>query len=300
MFSCLVALSSVGGGSSCSSSVKQHICKSASVHKLQPEEGEGSVGPTFRYKRASFTSITALNYKYRSDYVRDSLTALNNMSNKQRQNNSSSSNDKLQLPDVSCRRYSLPTNELIEEYKLRRNSQRDRSGSIGASIMNLLRPNRSREGSRRNSTANMRTSPSSNNLQIPRTSSIHRRRNSVGSWVGGDCRRSSLIGSLLDVCSGGGAGAGATGGVHMKGQLEGGAKGGIGSRKSSVADFMDCIMTSTSRRGSIEPLNSSATGGQTDRGAAAGEKGQGSTWFHSLVISQQDREENHRKVGQIH
>ena len=215
-----------------------------------------------------------------------------------------SKNDKLQLPtNDSCRRYSLPTNELIEEYKQKRQSERDksvnaryRSGSIGASIFNLLRPaenagtNRSREDIRRSSCINMRNEAmyKSPNLQLPKKVPNHRRRNSAGNSGaalrddkerrGSSCQ---LLSSLVDVCSGGG------GREKRRGSRGGGGSLGGSQRGSVAAELMESLLIRTG----------SSCGVKADTEDAASGGGKSTPWFQSLIISQQDREENRRKVS---
>ena len=214
----------------------------------------------------------------------------------------SKTNDKLKLPESSnTRRYSLPTNELIDEYKEKKAqkerendiSSRYRSGSIGASIISLLRPadnatSKSREDIRRSSCANMRSDNlyKSNNLQLPKNSTNHRRRNSAGNYQSKDessgrRRSSALMSSLLDFYNGNSGRKSSVGGSQN------------GSRRSSAAaDFMESLIK---RKNSacgitVDTEDSGGKRGSRDTG------GKGSSWFSSLIISQQDREENKRKV----
>ena len=247
-----------------------NISKSLSAQKITNLNSTLQAGCE-RYKRSSLTSI-ASGYKFRSEYVRESVSALYQQTGVNiniKHSNMNNSTDKLGLPEVQCRRYSLPTNELIDEYKLNRQSKkRERSDSIGVSIMNLLRPG-SRDESRRSSCTNMRGAGScSNNLQIPRKKQYDDRRNSATGCH--ERRRSSAMNSLLDI-------RGRTSCAESRNQ----------SRRTSMADFMENFVGKSSMERGMDSNNEQQ-----------GKEGKTSL-FQSLIISQQDKEENRRKVKKL-
>ncbi|XP_075243319.1 uncharacterized protein LOC142337732 isoform X1 [Convolutriloba macropyga] len=301
--------------------------KRHSTDDQQRRGSRGSGGSVTYMKRASLNSLcnssvhnihnttTTPNsrrgsgYQFRSEYVRNHAS-FTNISKQHSSGGSinrihrmnSKTNDKLKLPESSnTRRYSLPTNELIDEYKEKKAqkerendiSSRYRSGSIGASIISLLRPadnatSKSREDIRRSSCANMRSDNlyKSNNLQLPKNSTNHRRRNSAGNYQSKDessgrRRSSALMSSLLDFYNGNSGRKSSVGGSQN------------GSRRSSAAaDFMESLIK---RKNSacgitVDTEDSGGKRGSRDTG------GKGSSWFSSLIISQQDREENKRKA----